>query len=229
MITWLRGILLRREPDRVVLDVGGVGYEVLLPAIVSRLLEEHPIGQPLALEIYYAVSERNPRPQLIGFLHEHERRFFEELIKVSGLGPNSAARALSHPVSRVAAAIEAGDAAFLQRLDGVGGRTAEKIVASLRGKVGVFALLQDEQPVPAAAGVPDLAAEALAVLSQLGYRRAEAQRMVEEALRAGPAPASTEELIQRVYRFTASAAAGSGFRVPGSESGVPSPESEDAP
>lgn len=215
MITWLQGVLLRREPDRVILDVGGVGYEVLLPAIVSRFLEEHPIGQPLALEIYYAVSERSPRPQLIGFLNAHERRFFEELIKVSGLGPLSAARALSYPVSRVAAAIEAGDAAFLQRLDGVGGRTAEKIVASLRGKVGVFALLQDDQPVPAAAGVPDLAAEALAVLSRLGYRRAEAQRMVEEALRAGPAPSSTEELIQRVYRVTATATSAAASRVQG--------------
>ncbi len=184
------------------LDVAGVGYDVLLPAFLRESAGEE--GDALTLEIHYHVSERQPRPVLIGFREPAERAFFEEFISVSGIGPVTAARALTMPIGAVAAAIEAGDAATLRRLEGVGPRTAEKIVAALRGKVAVYAtdLPGGEPPAPRRPSGPSaVEREALEVLEQLGYRRAEAMRMVQEAADArGEAGfASAEALIQAVF------------------------------
>lgn len=200
MISYLAGKLRHKAEDRVVVEVGGLGYEVLLPAFVRRTLEGKGVGEEVEFQIYYYASERSPRPLLIGFNKEHERSFFEEFIKVSGIGPLSASKALVYSVSTVARAIEAGDVALLRRLDGVGARTAEKIVAALRGKVGMYALLQDEGLASEPPFPRDLESEALQILQQLGYRRQEAQGMVRGALQGEPLPRTAEELIQRIYQ-----------------------------
>ncbi|MBI4299526.1 MAG: Holliday junction DNA helicase RuvA, partial [Chloroflexi bacterium] len=152
MIAHLSGVLLRKSQDeqRVIVDVGGLGYEVLLPAFVMRALEDKREGEPIDLEIYYHVSERQPRPTLIGFSRPHERAFFEKLIQVEDIGPIKAARALTLSISTIARAIEDDDVRTLRRLDGIGERTAHKIVATLRGRVAAEALLRDEGFVSAA-------------------------------------------------------------------------------
>ena len=118
-----------------------------------------------------------------GFSNAIERDFFEALLSVASIGPRSAARAFSQPMSAIAGAIERADQTFLKSLPGIGQQKARDIVAKLQGKVAKFLLIQDA-PVPVVAAMPDFASEALAVLLQLEYKRAEAEAMVRDTLEA---------------------------------------------
>ncbi len=184
----------------MVLEVGGVGYEVALPAVVEAALPSGDGVVALELFISYHATANQPKPLLVGFLHEVEQEFFERFITVDGVGPTKAVRAMVHPVHEIADAIERRDAGFLRRLPGIGGRTAEKVIAELHGKMGKYALMR--QAVPAAqAPAPDFKEEVIDVLThQLGHRPVEARRMVEEALKRVPGIDSTEALFQEVYR-----------------------------
>ncbi len=199
MIAFLRGPILRRADEVVVIEAGGVGYEVHLPGVVARALpaerDDHPVVE---LHISFHATQNQPRPLLIGFLHEIEQEFFERFITVDGLGPTKAMKAIVHPIDMIADAIERKDVQFLRRLPGIGERTAEKIVATLRGKMGKYALLRaaTAPPLP----TEDFQAEVIDVLTkQLGHRSAEARRMVEDAMRRRPEISTAEDLFQEVY------------------------------
>jgi len=203
MITYLEGTLLKKAEDRVVVFTHGVGYEVLLPATVRQTFRGKQAGEDgetVRLHISYQQRERQPKPMLIGFNHEAERDFFEVFITVEDIGPAAAVRALTAPVAMIARAIESRDVKALTRLDGIGQRKAEKIIATLFGKVARFALMrQDLEPVPVE--VEDFRAETQEVLvKQLGYRRAEAQDMIDRALKRKPDVASAEELLEEILR-----------------------------
>jgi len=134
MIRYLEGRLLKKEEDRVVILANGVGYEVLLPAIVRKTFNARKAGEDgenVKLFIYYHQTERQPKPLLIGFNFEPEKEFFEQFIKVEDIGPPSAVKALVLPIPRIAKAIEERDSVTLERLKGVGRRTADKIIATL--------------------------------------------------------------------------------------------------
>jgi len=204
MISFLEGILFKKEGDKVVVLTQGVGYEVLLPSIVSQALAGKRSGEDgdrVKLHIFYHQSEHQPKPVLVGFNTEVEKEFFEKFIKVEAIGPTAAVKALTMPVSTIARAIEEKDTSTLQRLKGIGKRTADKIVATLQGKVGKFALVRDEQmPVPPVEP-EDLRRQVEEVLvKQLGHTRSEAARMVSEAMAQNPAITSPEELFEEVYR-----------------------------
>jgi len=205
MIGYLRGRVLRRGEGMVLLEAGGVGYEVSLPPLVAENL---PAGEDGTLELFisYHATANQPRPVLVGFLREVEQEFFERFITVDGLGPTKAVRAMVHPVHAIADAIERRDAAFLRRLPGIGGRTAEKVIAALNGKMGKYALLREPAgPVRAAEG--DFREEVIEVLTrQLGHRAAEARRMVDQAMQRSPQIDSAESLFQEVYRLERDAA-----------------------
>lgn len=205
MISYLSGTLKRKLPDRVVIDVGGVGYDVFLPQFVMRSLADRPEGDRLELEIYYHVTDRQLRPTLIGFNNGYEKRFFEKFITVEDIGPQKAARALALSVSKIAQAIEAEDVALLRKLPGIGERTARKMVATLRGKVAEEALLQDEgfgvvQSSDAEDSTSELREDGVLILVNLGHRRPEAASKVDAALKRNPHIDSPEELIREVYR-----------------------------
>ncbi len=207
MIAHLSGTLLRLPKDslKALVDVNGLGYEVLLPFFVKRALEDEALeGQHVELEIYYYVTERHPVPILIGFNREHEKTFFERLIGVEDVGPSKAANALVFSVSTIARAIEEGDVALLKKLPGIGERTANKMVATLQGKVAEWALLQDEQydSVPSVpredrSEITDAVVEALV---GLGYRRPDARLKVEAVLERSPRVRDEQELIREVFR-----------------------------
>ena len=207
MIKYLRGVIrgVYKEEARVVMDVGGVGYELLLPYFVMRSLEEEDIGegQEVEMQVYYHVSERQPRPLLVGFRKEFERTFFERLIQVEDVGVNTAARALVFSVSTVARAIEDGNADVLVKMPGIGRRTADKMVATLKGKMAEWALLRDEgySVVPAAPRRVNVLDEVVSVLVNLGHRSAEARQKVEEAAAVVSNPGDSQELLREVFRI----------------------------
>jgi Holliday junction DNA helicase RuvA len=203
VICYIEGKLLKKEDDRVVVLANGVGYEVLLPAIVRRSfnsLEAGEDGEKVRLHISYQQSERQPRPLLIGFNTEPEKEFFERFITVGDIGPTTAVKAMTVHISQIARAIENRDAAAIQRLKGVGSRTADKIIAALYGKVGKFALMR-EGVIPAPQETEDLSSQVEKVLVRdLGHRVVEARRMVVEALRRNSSISTPEELFEEVYR-----------------------------
>ncbi len=196
---------LTREPGCAVVIAGGVGYEISLPTYVYQSLVNDGIGEgsQIELEIYYHVTERQPKPMLVGFRHPSEKRFFEQLIQVEGIGPAKAASALVFPVSTIATAIENEDLGSLQRLPGIGSRAAHKIVATLRGKVVATALLvdagiseQDQIPPPS-----DARSEAIEALVTLGYRPTEAQDKVDAVVRQIPDAADDlQDLMREVFK-----------------------------
>jgi Holliday junction DNA helicase RuvA len=145
VITRLEGSLYRLDSTRQTceVDVQGVTYELLVPAFLWPGLVELADGSKIAFEVHYSVSANNPTPLLIGFLRRSERDFFRKFLTVEDIGPVKAARAMNVSVSTIARAIEGGDVATLRRLPGVGERTAQKIVATLKGKVTVEARRPD--------------------------------------------------------------------------------------
>ncbi len=203
MIRYIEGKLLKKEEDRIVVLTNGVGYEVLLPAIVRKTFIQKRAGEDgeiVKLYIYYHQTERQPKPLLIGFNAEAEKEFFEKFITVEDIGPPTAAKALVAPVSKIAKAIEERDSKTLESLKGIGRRTADKIIATLHGKVGKFALMREDQ-VPGDVEIVDLKKQVEEVLvKDLGHKASEAQRLIREAMLRNPGISTPEELFEEVYR-----------------------------
>lgn len=213
VITHLAGRLAHADVGAlcVEVDVGGVRYEVLVPAFlwpdVQAALDAAPDGGPppdIGLHVLYHVTANAPVPLLVGFLRRPERDFFRKFTSVEGMGPAKAARAMTLSVSTVARAIEQEDRAALTQLPGIGPRIADKIIATLRGKVVAEAALRDgaiERPVDLAALERDrVALDAAEAIAALGYARSEARRWVDEALASEPPPETVEELTLAVLR-----------------------------
>jgi len=184
---------------------GGMWYELLVPACdVERLSRR--VGQEVVLHtIHYLEGDPSHgqiSPRLIGFLAETDRDFFRTFTKVKGVGVRTALAALVRPVAEIAAAIQAKDAKLLTVLPGIGPRTAERIIADLHGKVEAFA---GPAAPTAEAQLPAAATEAIAVLVQLGERRADAVALVERVLAVAPDSDSPETIIQHAYRLKAGA------------------------
>jgi len=200
MFSRISGTLVERDGEHVVLEAAGLGYEVVLPPCVAEKVNA-ALGDRVALEIYAAlnIDGNSARATYYGFTNAIERAFFEALISVASIGPRTAARAFTQPMSAIAGAIDRGDHAYLRKLPGIGQQKARDIVAKLQGKVARFLLIQDAQPSPPAS-MPDFADEALSVLLQLEYKRPEAEAMIRETLEAAPSAADAETLLAEIYR-----------------------------
>ncbi len=202
MISRLRGKTIEKGKNYLILDLGGISYEVLIPACVMERLDESisPDGAVSLLTYHYhQVDQAKSIPVLIGFLNQVEKDFFEIFITVSGIGPRAALKALNKPISLIAKAIDEADLAFLKSLPGIGEQRAKEIVAKLQNNVGQFGLIQDPDTKvkEVAKGIFE---EALDVLLQLEYKKAEAQAMIKKALEANHGIDSTEELLNLVYK-----------------------------
>ena len=202
MIGYIEGKLLKKEDDRILLLANQVGYEILLPAFVMETVRSKEIGVELSFYIYYQQTERQPKPVLIGFNLEVEREFFKYFISVEGIGPLKAVKALTIPVREIASAIESKDVAILKRLKGIGNRTAQKIIATLEGKMNKFALIRKTEKEREETSVMlDFSRQVFDVLvGQLGYRAGDAKRMISEAVKRNINISTPEELIEEVYR-----------------------------
>lgn len=170
MIVRLAGKLIGRQPPALVVDVGGVGYEVEAPLNVFDRLPAD--GEPVTLLTHLVV--RDDAHTLYGFLNGSDRQLFRELLKVSGIGPRLALAILSGVSGDdFALMVEAGDSQALTRLPGIGKKTAERLILEMRGR-----LPEREGVGGAAPGGGDAPAEARAALTALGYSASEALKMV---------------------------------------------------
>ena len=200
MFSRITGTLVEKSEGNVVLDAGGLSYDIILPPCVQEKVTIEN-GEQLTLEVYSVMNMEGNTGHFTfyGFSNAIEREFFEKLLSVASIGPRSAARAFSQPMARIAGAIDRGDHAFLKTLPGIGQQKARDIVAKLQGKVTKFLLIQEAEPVPAPR-MPDFADEALAVLLQLEYRRSEAEEMIRSTLTTAPDITDAEALLAEIYR-----------------------------
>ena len=206
MISYLQGSLAIKNDNEVIIWAGGIGYEIMVPATVMQALQKRTDEElkNVRLVTFHYLENNQSRivPRLIGFNNEIEREFFEMFITVADLGPKTAVRALSKSFHSIAESIEQGNHKELTALPGIGDKKARQIVATLQGKAGKFAMLQDEDISSASQPKEDIQTDAVEVLLQLGYRRSEAQAMVKQAIdAASPKPKSSEELIQTIYEL----------------------------
>jgi Holliday junction DNA helicase RuvA len=200
VIGYLEGKILKKEDDRVLVLANQVGYEVLLPVIVMKALQHKDIGDEVSLYIFYQQTERQPKPVLIGFNLEVEKEFFQQFISVEDIGPLKAVKALNIPVREIASAIEAREINKLMQLKGIGRRTAQKIVATLEGKMGKFALIRPAPQAEIPMGT-DFSKQVLDVMiKQLGHKADDAKQMIAQALKRNGSIATPEELFEEVYR-----------------------------
>ncbi|MBC5806261.1 MAG: hypothetical protein DLM53_12635 [Candidatus Eremiobacter antarcticus] len=202
MFSRIEGILREKGESSVLVEAGGLCYDVLLPRCVGDKLRTVNVGDPVKLEIfsYLQIDGNRGSAMYVGFTNAIEREFFEALLTVASIGPKTAARAFSQPMAQIARYIDDGDQASLRRLPGIGGQKAKDIIAKLQGKVARFGLIQGEPQPQRAETTPDFVAEAIDVLLQLQYRRAEAERMAREALANNGKVSTAEELLTEIYR-----------------------------
>jgi Holliday junction DNA helicase RuvA len=192
MIGSVRGRITLKAPPQLMVEVGGIGYELEAP--MSTFLELPALGQEVQLLTHLVVRE--DAHVLYGFATEAERRLFRSLIKVQGVGPKIAMAVLSGmPVSAFAASVQNEDVGALTRVPGVGRKTAERLILELRDRLAAG---EGAVSLPADAGKPaSPESEAYDALIALGYRPAEAARLLKAA---GPGTQSTEELIRRALQ-----------------------------
>lgn len=198
MIGSLRGRLVVKAPPQLLLEVGGVGYELEAP--MSTFYGLPAVGEEVRLLTHLVVRE--DAQVLYGFATAAERQLFRNLLKVSGVGPKIALAILSGTtVEGFAACVSSNDTAALTRIPGVGRKTAERLVIEMRDR------LASDDPAGAPAFAPQSVSagaegEAFSALVALGYKPAEASRLIKAAgtAAAGEAVVSTEDLIRRALQ-----------------------------
>ena len=205
MIARIAGKLAQKNDQSVLIDVQGIQYEVVVPTtLIDRIDEiaDNDGNVELITYHYFQIGPSSGIPILIGFANQLECDFFQQFIKVSGIGPRAAVKALSKPISDITYAIETGDVNFLKTLQGIGLQRAKEIVAKLQGKIGKYGLIQDKATIKQQPkiGVVDWQEEALSVLIQLQYKKTEALAMIEKALKSSKEITTTEELLNEIYK-----------------------------
>ncbi len=176
MIAHLRGKLIAKHPNQAVVEACGVGYDVVIS--IPTFSDLPAVGSEVALHIHTHVRE--DAIALFGFLRPEEKRLFEKLLAVSGIGPKLAITILSGmPATEMVGAIRGGDVARLTRIPGIGKKTAERMVLELRDKLEEFGA------APAARAVSAVEEDVLSALVNLGYQRAAAERALAATARNG--------------------------------------------
>jgi Holliday junction DNA helicase RuvA len=195
MIGYLQGTLLRADPERLLLDVQGVGYEVNVPLSTWYEIEKRR-NEPVRLFIHTHMREDGIA--LFGFWTEREKALFEKLIGVNGIGPRLARVILSGlPTDELLAALAGGDLGRLATIPGIGKKTAERMVLELREKMR---LLAAETPEKAAAAPADQ--DVVSALVNLGYKANLAERAVAEVRREKPDAVFNELLRASLNRLS---------------------------
>ena len=179
MIAYLRGQILSKSPSAVVVDCGGVGYELAIS--VTTYTEIGEVGAEARLHVHTHVRE--DALLLFGFAEVTEKRLFEKLLTISGIGPKLAITVLSGiSAERLVGAIRGGDHATLTRIPGIGKKTAERVVLELKDKLDDLAGFAPEAGIKKNV-LHEIEEDVVSALVNLGYARAIAQKAVEVAMR----------------------------------------------
>ena len=179
MISHLRGTVLSKEAPTVVLDIQGVGYEVLVTVPTYSGLAE-PGGEA---SLFIHTHVREDQLSLFGFATRDEKKLFERLIGVSGIGPKLAITVLSGmPSAQLVAALRSGETARLVKVPGIGKKTAERMVLELRDKLADFTVSAEEHAAPR---LP-IGEDVLSALVNLGYQRNAAEKATDSAIKSHP-------------------------------------------
>ena len=199
MIAFLRGRVLDKQPNRIILDVSGVGYDVQIP--LSTFYEVGEEGTEVSLRIYTHVRE--DALQLYGFISDVERQVFERLIGISGIGPKLAIAVLSGMDSReLIVAVQRADVARLTSIPGIGKKTAERIVLELKDRLTQLAAPAVVGPAAPSAG-DRLRIDLLSALQNLGYHRQQVERVITSVTSAADASAAVvtfEQALRNALR-----------------------------
>lgn len=193
MIGRLRGMLISKQPPSLLVEVGGIGYEVEAP--MSTIYDLPGVGKEVTLLIHHAVKEDSVT--LYGFLHASERALFRNLLKVSGIGAKIALAVLSGvSTDHFARLVQSDDVVALTKIPGIGKKTAERIVVELRDRLD--GLSGTPGGIRLTSGAPlDAAGEATVALNQLGYKPAEVTRLVQKVAADGD---DAEAIIRKALR-----------------------------
>lgn len=194
MIAYIKGTLIRKQANEVVVETGGIGYAI---GISTQTMSGLPAaGETISLEIHHHFSESDQR--LFGFTDQQEKRLFELLLTVKSIGPKLALGILSGMSSgQIIEAVTRGDVAGLSRIPGIGKKTAERMVLELRDRLGdglTSALSAD------GSATPSLADESVSALIALGYKKSDSERSVLQVLRADDAPSTVSEVIKKALK-----------------------------
>ena len=206
MINRIKGRLVDIIDEIALVEVGGIHYEIMLPSgLAEKLKGNGSIGNEITFETIYYIEAGDKKsshfPRLVGFMNPVDRQFFSLLNQVSGMGVKKALKSLVIPIKEIAAAIEMKDASKLNRLPGVGARLADKIIAELNGKTARFALSKSDEVLAVKdKKVSPIFEEALEILVQLQYKPQEAERMIQETIKANPHLKKVEDLITLIFR-----------------------------
>lgn len=200
MITYLSGTLIEKKPTEALVDVGGVGYAVLIPTSTFERLPA--VGTQTKILTHHHVREAEET--LFGFATSDERDVFRALTKVSGVGPKLALAALSAmPPDELRQYVVSGDISLLTRIPGVGRKTAERMIVELRDKLVPTAASIVEGSSKTSSASPSLPVarmDAILALEALGMSRGAAEKAVAQAMKASPTAVSAEELIRLALR-----------------------------
>lgn len=205
MISFLTGEIrnIFTEKSIVEINVSGIGYEVSLPKFVMDEVINNgkKNGEKINLEIYYHSTERSPKPLLVGFNNQLEKLFFEKIIQVEGVGPLKAVSALIFPVAIVSQAIEDEDISILNQMPGIGARAAQKMIATLKGKL-IDIISDSRSSLNAAVSSKNaLKDDVVEILVGLGFKESDAIIKINEVISEKPELKNNlEEIIREIFK-----------------------------
>ncbi len=193
MIEYIEGTLNGKGPAHAIIDVHGVGYRIFIPMSTSDQLPD--TGKKVRLLTHHYTRE--DREQLYGFKTSGERALFELFLGVSGIGPRIAIAALStHTPEDLVQYITLREPEMLQRISGVGRKTAERLVVDLFDRVSELDLEQSDEY-----GIASARTDALAALETLGLSRAKAEQLIRKVMRSHPDIKTTQDLVQQALSY----------------------------
>lgn len=212
MITQIRGVLRAVNEESLTLGVEPFELEVLIPEHTRRQIQGK-VGEPITLHTTFYIEGQamggRLTPRLIGFLSTIEREFFDTFCSVDGVGMKKALRAMVRPVREIARTIQEQDVKMLSTFPGIGEATAERIVAKLRRKVGIYALIVNPDgttsaPAPsngeAAHAEPDVVSDAYAALLAVGHSEMQARAAIDRVMAGRKKFKSVADLIEAIYQ-----------------------------
>jgi Holliday junction DNA helicase RuvA len=195
MIAFLKGKLVHRDPTHVVIDVNGVGYHVIISLQTFSAIKEQE-----NIMLFTHLSIREDAHVLFGFSHESEKKLFQQLVSVNGVGPSTAIVMLSYMNSNeLKNAIVHEDAAALQAIKGIGGKTAQRVIIELKDKLKKESW-EDTQPTVSGGPHNSLRREALSALLTLGLPKAAAEKSVDTVLKKSGNTVTLEDLVKQALK-----------------------------